>query len=142
MNGPHRMCTLELTGKRIRDSSKHQLAARFAAEQVPFLSVDVPIPTADSQAAHAQTGFEARAGYHCLQTHPAMTTRGIIGQSDGIRYKTALPVCRSCAKQRRLVSVGMLESRVKKGASSGMYTYYYIHKLSRLPGIHKTILTG
>jgi hypothetical protein len=69
--GPHRMCTLELTGKRIRDSSQAPaLAARFAAEQVPgFLSVHAPIPTQDSQAARAVDWFRGK-GSAVLQITP------------------------------------------------------------------------
>lgn len=69
--GPGRLCTLELTGKRISDSSNAlPLAARIAAERVPgFLSVHAPVAEADELAARAVDWFRGK-GSEVLQVTP------------------------------------------------------------------------
>jgi hypothetical protein len=69
--GPCRMCTLELTGKRVADGSHASpLVARIAAERVAgFLSVHAPISERDDMAARAVDWFRGK-GSAVLQVTP------------------------------------------------------------------------
>jgi hypothetical protein len=69
--GPGRLCTLELSGKRVTDLSQvPQLAASIAAQRIPgFMSVHSPVAEQDTTAARAVDWFRGK-GSAVLQITP------------------------------------------------------------------------